>query len=123
MTARLAGRRILVIEDEYFVASDLKRILRGEGAEVVGPTADVPRALALIEADGIDAAVLDVNLEGGDAYPIADALTERGVPYLFVTGYDRWAMPKKYRDAPRIGKPFRHDVVADQVVLLTGVEK
>jgi CheY-like chemotaxis protein len=120
MTARLAGRRILVIEDEYFVASDLKRALLAEGAHVVGPTADAARGLALAKDDGIDAAILDVNLEGVDSYPIADALAQRGVPYLFVTGYDGWAMPEKYRDAPRLGKPFNDHAVADEVVRLTG---
>lgn len=108
----------MVIEDEYFVASDLKRAFGAAGAEVVGPTGDVAKGLTLVIADGIDCAVLDVNLEGADSYPIADALTQRGVPYLFVTGYDGWSIPERYRDAPWLGKPFRIDAVVDRVAEL-----
>lgn len=107
----------MVIEDEYFVASDLKRALVAAGATVIGPTADVATGLAMV-SEGIDGAVLDVNLEGADSYPIADALTARDVPYLFVTGYDGWSMPERYRDAPRLGKPFRINAVVERVAQL-----
>lgn len=118
MTVRLAGRRIMVVEDEYFVASDLKRALLADGAEVVGPTGDVTSGLALADAREIDAAVLDVNLEGADSYPIAEVLRARGVPFVFVTGYDAWAMPEQYREVPRLGKPFRMGAVIDRVATM-----
>lgn len=102
----LSGKRILVIEDEYYIASDLKIALQKADAIVVGPVGDLGRGLALLDDDRLDAAVLDVNLEGAASYPIADRLTDRQVPYLFVTGYDDWALPDSYRQVPRITKPF-----------------
>ena len=112
MEQALAGKRILVVEDEYYIASDLKRALLRAGAVPVGPTGDLPDALLL--ADGpVDAALLDVNLEGAESYPVADLLAERSVPFVFLTGYDGWALPSAYRDAPRVAKPFGvHQVIS-----------
>ena len=102
----LDGRRILIVEDEYIIAMEVKRWLVAAGAEVVGPVPSVNRALDLIEDASLDAAVLDVNLEGTASYAIADRLAADGVPYMFVTGYDDWSMPEAYRAAPRVAKPF-----------------
>lgn len=120
MATGLAGKRILVVEDEYFIASDLKRALIGAGAEVIGPTGEVAKGVELVVTDGIDAAVLDVNLEIADSYPIADALMARGTPFLFLTGYDGWAVPEGYRDAPRMTKPFQMEAVLLRVSELVG---
>jgi DNA-binding response OmpR family regulator len=105
MHGDLAGKRVLVVEDEYFIASDLKRALEKQGAVVIGPVGDLDAGLALVEREQLDGAVLDVNLEGGQTFPIAVQLEERSVPYLFVTGYDAWAMPEAFRQVPRIAKP------------------
>jgi DNA-binding response OmpR family regulator len=105
MTGALAGRRILIVEDEYLIAADLRRTLGRAGATIVGPIGDLDEGLALAEAP-LDAAVLDVNLENALAYPIADRLVARGVPYMFLTGYDAWSLPDAYRDAPCLPKPF-----------------
>jgi CheY-like chemotaxis protein len=103
----LAGRRVLVVEDEYLIAMEMKRWLRGAGVEVVGPVASVDQALDLIEDDCPDAAVLDVNLGGGEtAYPIADKLGVLGVPYLFATGDVKLADTSVYRHQLRLEKPF-----------------
>lgn len=118
MSNGLAGKHVLVIEDEYFIAADLKRALAAAGAEVVGPSGDLAAGLALLDARPIDVAVLDVNLEGDFSYAIADALTARDVPFLFVTGYDGWALPEAYRDAPRIAKPFLLHAVVERVAEL-----
>ena len=80
MTEGLAGKRILIIEDEYFIASDIKRALTGVGAVAVGPAGTLESALALAEED-IDLALLDVNLEGEHSYPIANRLRDRAVPF------------------------------------------
>lgn len=101
----LSGKHILVVEDEYFIASDVKRALKQAGAEVLGPVGSLEEGVALAEGP-IDAAILDVNLEGTFSYPIADRLAEGDVPYLFVTGYDSWALPDAYREIPRVAKPF-----------------
>lgn len=103
----LAGRRILVVEDEYLIASEVKRWLVGAGAEVVGPVPSVKRALDLIGGDGLDAAVLDLNLgDGKTAYPVADRLGALGVPHLFATGDVQVSRASGYADRPRLEKPF-----------------
>ena len=121
-TGRLAGKTILVVEDEYFIASDLKRALEKEDATVVGPAGNIGKGLSLLGEEPIDAAILDVNLEGTTSYPIADRLGEQSVPYVFLTGYDGWALPDAYRDAPRVAKPFSMRAVLACVEQLVGVE-
>ncbi|WP_343059028.1 response regulator [Sphingomonas abaci] len=109
----LGGKRILVIEDEYYIAADLKRALLREGAVVLGPFNTVAIGLAAATVEPIDVAVVDVNLEGTPSFPIADVLSARGVPYLFLTGYDGITMPDGYRAHPRLAKPFTMEVVLD----------
>src|SRR4051794_22900016 len=87
----LSGRRVLVVEDEMIVAWLLQDMLADLGCAVVGPAARVSQALAMIDAEAIDAAVLDVNLNGQKSYPVADALAARGMPFVFSTGYGRRA--------------------------------
>lgn len=118
MQPKLAGKRILVVEDEYFIASDLQRVLAAEGAIVVGPIGDLAKALRLAEDDALDAAILDVNLEGAMSYPIADRLAAANVPYMFLTGYDGWSLPPAYTGAPRVAKPFSTPRLIDAVVAL-----
>lgn len=110
----LAGRHVLVVEDEYLIAGLLAEALVEQAATVVGPASSVERALALVaQADTLDMAVLDVNLRGEDVYPVADVLTARGVPFVLVTGYDRHAIPRRYRDGMVLEKPIElADVVA-----------
>jgi CheY-like chemotaxis protein len=102
----LSGRRILVVEDEMIAAWVLEQILADLGCEVVGPAARVNEALAMIETEAIDAVLLDVNLNGEKSYPVADALSARGVPFFFSTGYNRDSMPHGYRDFPMLQKPY-----------------
>ena len=98
--------RVLVVEDEYLLADELTIQLTDRGATVLGPASNVRAALSLIEGeDALDGAILDVNLGGEPAYPIADTLRERGVPVLFTTGYDAAALPDRFRDVPRCEKP------------------
>lgn len=107
----IQGHRILVVEDEYFIADDLSRALQRRGAQVIGPVPDLATGLELAQREQLDGAVLDVNLGGDMSYPIADALEARGVPYLFTTGYDDWALSSDYRSVCRIEKPFDINVV------------
>jgi CheY-like chemotaxis protein len=110
----LAGRRILIVEDEYLIAMDLALGLEEFGAEVVGPAGSVAEALELVESDGdkLDGAVLDVNLRDERVYPVADALAARGVRFVFASGYDAGVMPPAYADVPRCGKPIDRSLVA-----------
>src|SRR5688500_8003036 len=83
----LRDRRLLVVEDDYAIASDLEEALEAHGAHVIGPAGTVADALELIAAQAeIDGAVLDIDLHGERAYPVADALRGRGVPFIFATG-------------------------------------
>lgn len=114
MAGSLAGKRILVVEDEYFIASDLARAFKAEGAIVVGPVGDLARGLRLAE-ESLDAAVLDVNLEGAKSFEIADTLARRNIPYMFLTGYDDWALPASMQEIPRLAKPFTTRVLLTKI--------
>jgi CheY-like chemotaxis protein len=103
----LRGRRIMIVEDEMLVAMELEALLEEEGCFVVGPAPTTARALALLD-DGLpDAAILDVNLNGQTAAPVAAVLREQGVPFLLATGYSQSLQPE-LRDAPRVSKPVDH---------------
>ena len=112
--AILLGRRLLIVEDDYMIAIDLARELEDRGAEIAGLAGSVEDAKTLIDAQGdrIDGAVLDVNLGAERVYPVADALTARGVPFVFATGYDPWIIPEAYRGIPLCEKPIRATVLA-----------
>jgi DNA-binding LytR/AlgR family response regulator len=104
----LEGRRILVVEDEYLIADEMRAALIAAGAEVLGPVPNVEAATALISAEHrINGALLDINLGGTMVFDVADALAARGVPFAFVTGYDDWAIPQRFARAPRLEKPVR----------------
>lgn len=104
--AGFAGCRVLVVEDEYLLAEDICQELQAAGAEVLGPASTVEGALGLLAHDGgPDVAILDVNLGGERSFPVADALRLRHVPFVFSTGYDAWALPAPYDQAPRCEKP------------------
>ncbi|WP_159713149.1 response regulator [Geminicoccus flavidas] len=105
--AMLAGRRVLVAEDEYMLADDLRQALEDEGAVVLGPVPHLGDVLALIgQHPQIDAAVLDVNLGGEMVWPAADLLSERGVPFLLTTGYERSSVPSRHAHVTRCEKPI-----------------
>lgn len=88
-------RRVLVVEDEYLVAQDVAQKLGDMGVEVSGPVPRVAEALALLASGSArpDAAILDVNLGGEMVFPVVEILRKRGVPLVFVTGYDPWTLP------------------------------
>ena len=102
----LSGARILVVEDEYYLADDLARALQRAGAEVVGPVGSIAEAEAAVDARGFDCAVLDMNLRGDAALPVAERLEAAGIPFLIATGYDTRALPESLREVPRVEKPF-----------------
>lgn len=81
------GKRVLIVEDEVIVAMQLEDLLTDLGCSVVGPACRLEEALELAESDGLDAAVLDVNLNGRSVCPVAERLIGRGVPVVYATGY------------------------------------
>lgn len=105
-SGQLDGSRILIVEDEYFLADEARTTLAAVGAKIVGPVPTAAEANALIESGGqIDCVLLDVNLRGEMAFDVADTLQVRKIPFAFVTGYDREAIPDRFSAAPRLGKP------------------
>ena len=106
-SAGVAGRRVLVAEDEYLLATKIVDAFAKLGVETIGAVGTVKRALDLVEHSGhLDGAVLDIKLRDGVVYPVAEALRARGVPFVFTTGYDKHAIPDRYEDVARYEKPF-----------------
>jgi CheY-like chemotaxis protein len=104
----LAGRRILVVEDEMMIAMLVEDMLADLGCVVVGPAHAFDTAMALARTEiGLDCAVLDVNLGGQPVFGVADALREKGVPAIFSTGYGDAGLREIDRGSPVLQKPFR----------------
>ena len=103
----LPGRRVLIAEDEYLLASKMVEEFAKLGVETIGPASTVQRALDLVEHCGpLDAAMLDIKLRNEMIFPVADALRARGVPFVFTTGYNQKIIPDRYKDVVRYEKPF-----------------
>ena len=113
MSSPFSSCKVLVVEDERFVVWFLEDMLAELACMVVGPASSVNQALAMIDAEAIDAAVLDVNLNGQMSYPVADALAARGVPFVFSTGYDKDTLLDRYRSFPVLQKPFHRSELSD----------
>ncbi|GAA0449281.1 MULTISPECIES: response regulator [Sphingomonas] len=107
-----APQRILIVEDEPLIAMMLEDFLDILGKSVAGTADCVSDALSRIEEGGIDAAILDVNLRGGEkSWPIADALAAAGIPFVLATGGSGDAVEPTHRDRPVLPKPFTMDGV------------
>ena len=102
----LDGARILLVEDEYYIADDFRRVLSAAGATVVGPASTVESAERMVDEDAFDCAVIDLNLHGQSALSVADRLRERGKTFAIATGYGSGSIPERLMDVPRIEKPF-----------------
>lgn len=117
--ALLRERHILVVEDDFLLASELCRALEQAGATIVGPVPDLPAALDLIaSAPVVQGAILDVNLRGQMVFPAADMLIERNLPFLFATGYDQAVIPPRFCHVLRLEKPI---APPEAVRALTGI--
>ena len=103
---KLSGQRVLIVEDEYFLAQDLAEYLNHLGVEVVGPVGTVTDALELLHYADIQGAVLDITLRGERVYPVADVLEQKQVPFVFASGYGGELEPNAYTDIPRCIKPL-----------------
>jgi len=100
-----SGKRVLIVEDEYLVAMDTRRALEKAGATVVGPASNVDDGLTLVRSQKIDAAILDINLDGDMVFPIADLLDEMNIPFVFASGYNPSQIPGKYSGYVLCEKP------------------
>jgi DNA-binding NtrC family response regulator len=113
-----SGRRVLLVEDEMLVAWLLEDMLADLGCVVVGPASSINQARAMIDVEAIDAAVLDLNLNGQMSYPIADTLAVRGVPFVFSTGYDKDTLLDGYRTFEVLQKPVHRSELSDTLAKL-----
>jgi DNA-binding LytR/AlgR family response regulator len=109
----LKGLRVFVAEDEYLITSAILGMLHELGCIAVGPVADVDRGLRLLgqERGRLDCALLDVDLQGRTALPLALVLGEQAVPLIFATGYGKAVLPEAWATAPRIQKPYTQAVL------------
>ncbi|HTG22705.1 MAG TPA: response regulator [Reyranella sp.] len=113
----LSDMRLLVVEDELLVSMLIEEILGELGATVAGPYGRLADGLAAAKAERFDGAILDLNLAGESADPLADLLLARGVPFVFITGYQRESIDRRYANVPVLQKPV--DAAALESVLLT----
>lgn len=106
MTALLAGRRVMVVEDELLIAMLIEDTLMDEGCAIVGPYTNLAAAMAAATTATVDLALLDVNLRGEKVYPVGDLLEARGIPFLLLSGYGPDAVPANRSHWKAISKPF-----------------
>jgi DNA-binding response OmpR family regulator len=118
MIAKLCGVRILVVEDEYLVASLIQNILEDAGCIVSGPIPRLAEAVDAAAVEECDAAVLDVNLGGSRVFPVAEVLSRRHIPFVFVTGYGTHSLPGEHHHRPAVRKPFRNEELLNAVCSL-----
>jgi DNA-binding response OmpR family regulator len=113
----LKGKRILVVEDDFYLASDEASALKEAGAEVVDLTGDSEHARKVIDSEQIDCALVDINLGNGPGFETARALRARKIPFQFTTGYDSATIPAEFSEVVRVEKPF------EQKALLTALQR
>jgi len=99
--------RFLVVEDEYLIRMLLEDMLADLGYDVAAAVGTMAEANELAANGDFTAAVLDVNLDGEEIFPVADILVKRGLPFVFVTGYGEHSLPESYRGHPTLQKPFQ----------------
>lgn len=104
----LSGKRVLVVEDEMLVAMNVEDILFELGAEVVGPAMRLETALEMARTEMFDVAMLDINLHGGRSYPVAEILQDRGVPFVFASGYGHPEDMQAFAEVTTLTKPYRN---------------
>jgi len=102
----LNGKKVLVVEDEYLQARTIADALMEHGADVIGPFPTVEKALQCCGPDVIDAAILDVKVGDVTSFPVAESLCRDGIPFIFLTGYDRAMIPPRFKYVPHYLKPF-----------------
>ena len=105
----MADTRLLVVEDEYLIRMLLEDMLADLGYEVAAAVGSIAEARQFAETGDFTAAILDVNLDGQEIFPVADILARRGKPFVFVTGYGEGSLPANYRNRPALQKPFQAD--------------
>lgn len=106
----LEGLRAMIVEDNFFIADEIRFVLENAGAVVCGMASTSAKAIHQIDNPAVNFVVLDVNLIGGDIGPeVAQALRRRRLPFGVVTGYDKKTIPSEFAQAPILSKPFTQE--------------
>ena len=103
--------RVFVVEDEYLIRMLLEDMLADLGFEIAAATGTIAEASDLASSGQFDVAILDVNVDGKEVYPVADILAKRGVPFVFVSGYGEDSLAERYRGRPALQKPFQSEQI------------
>jgi CheY-like chemotaxis protein len=111
----VAGKRVLVVEDELMIRMLLQDTLADLGHTVAGEAGRIEEALALAKEGEFDVAILDVNLNGQPISPVVEVLVERGLPFVFATGYGQRGVPGPYRNTPTLQKPFQAEALSQAI--------
>jgi CheY-like chemotaxis protein len=111
----VAGKRVLVVEDELMIRMLLEGMLTDLGHTVAAEAGGIDEAVAIAKKGAFDVAVLDVNLNGQPVTPVVEILVERGVPFVFASGYGQRGVPEAYRTIPTLQKPFQADALAEAI--------
>jgi len=115
-----AGKHILIVEDEYFLADETRRKLEQLGATVIGPAANVQDALVLLATSEIDGAILDVQLGDEFVFPVAEKMDEANIPFVFATGYDVSVIPARFSGFTLCEKPTELGKIASALFSADG---
>lgn len=119
--SEFSGIKVLIVEDEGFVALLIEDMLQDLGCEIVASVAGLKEACGIAETALIDLAVLDINLGGERSYPVARILNERGVPFMFSTGYGAAGLPDEFSGRPVLAKPFSAKAFEEMLAVALGV--
>lgn len=107
--------KVLVVEDEWLIADQVAEALTDAGYDVVGPAAQISEALALVRDEPIDAALIDINVDGDRTFGLAAALSKASVPFAFLSGYSKADLPEYLRERPLLQKPVDGNAVCSCV--------
>ncbi|MFC4173923.1 response regulator [Microvirga sp. GCM10011540] len=113
MPQNTPGHRILLVEDEVMISMLIEDMVLDLGHAVIGPAVKIDDAMFLARRADFDLAVLDISIGGTAVYPIADILRSRGIPFIFVTGYDKKALPPRFEGSRILSKPFSDQSFGD----------
>ena len=113
-----ARRRVLVVEDEILIGMLLEDMLSDLGYDIAATASRIEEATALAKDGQFDAAILYVNLNGQEVYPVAEILASRGIPFVFATGYGERGLPPAYQQRPTLQKPFQQETLDRQLAAL-----
>jgi CheY-like chemotaxis protein len=119
----VAGKRILVVEDELMIRMLLQDMLADLGHTLAGEAGRIDEAMALAKDGEFDVAILDVNLNGQPISPVVEILIARGLPFVFATGYGQRGVPEPYRQTPTLQKPFQVDALAQAIEAAAPTER